>query len=404
MTIGSQQTLTLAIVLGVCFFAVFTIIFPTLETTAIFAALGGGYNSDAPPTITNKFVALQDAFLEKSVVLPQSPTRSAVVDIVSIGTKTRLEYLDAQLESWANHSSVRHFFRITEDDDKNPNCAENLRMMDMIYQVDMCLNEFKRSDLARYSMLNINFVKNQKNPLAWYCATARPGSGMGVAERFYKQNKTTLPDYMFVVDDDTVYRIDKILSGLRDVGPTNPSVWAGCLHFLQRNSQYRFSPHGGSGAIFNRGALQRLYHPIQCQSNTTRIDPHFGAFTQESCNTIKKNATGELDLFQEGMTVNELMVAKYNKLPSCFFADVLMGYFVEHFHISDQWSNITDKIRSPWLPLFNSYAQQAKLRRNPNKQPLFGPGPGCLSDDIGCGNKPICHHMTPEMMRNRSWS
>jgi hypothetical protein len=131
----------------------------------------------------------------------------------------------------------------------------------------------------------------------------------------------------------------------------------------------------------------------------------FDTFTQQSCDTIKKNAIGELDLFQEGMTINEVMVVKYNNLPSCFFADVLMGYFVEHYRISDQWSNITDKIRSPWLPLFNSYAQQAKMRRNPKNQPLSGPGPGCLSEASDCGSshKPICHHVTPEMMRNQSW-
>jgi hypothetical protein len=134
------------------------------------------------------------------------------------------------------------------------------------------------------------------------------------------------------------------------------------------------------------------------------MDPQFETFTKKSCDTIKKNTTGELDLFQEGMTVNQLMVAKYNNLPSCFFADVLMGYFVEHFPISERWANITDEIRSPWLPLLNSYTEQAKVRKVLKNPSLFGSGPGCLSDVIGCDrNKPICHHMTPEMMRNQSW-
>jgi hypothetical protein len=53
------------------------------------------------------------------------PKGGLVVDIMSIGSKTRLNYQEAQRSTFAKHMSVRFFFNITEDDDADVNCSRN---------------------------------------------------------------------------------------------------------------------------------------------------------------------------------------------------------------------------------------------------------------------------------------
>ena len=42
------------------------------------------------------------------------------VDILSVGSNLRLEYLQAQRNTFTRHVSVRHFFNATEDGDADP--------------------------------------------------------------------------------------------------------------------------------------------------------------------------------------------------------------------------------------------------------------------------------------------
>lgn len=45
-----------------------------------------------------------------------------VVDVISTGSQLRPDYLQGQLKSWASHPSVRHFWGVSELDDRDPNC------------------------------------------------------------------------------------------------------------------------------------------------------------------------------------------------------------------------------------------------------------------------------------------
>lgn len=327
-------------------------------------------------------------------------THKLVVDVVSIGSQSRIAYMKAQRESWASHPTIRHFWEVTEADDYNPHCVDNITDAIMKEQVDWCQQQFKSPFRARYRMQPIRFVR--KKGIGWYCATARPGSGMRVAERFYKANKNVrLPDYLLLVDDDTSYNLDAILSDMEsNSGTSRAAVWAGCLHFLQRLGMYSYTPHGGSGAVFNRGALERLFRPINCRKWKRSSD----YVTYKSCETIKHSKMNEMALFRNGMTLNELMGERYNNFPSCVMADTLLGYFLQYYPITDSPRNLTRQM-SRITPLFNSISRQAK-----NQMELGDADPNTTNAGIGCRAEsdectpemPICHHVTPEMIRNVS--
>ena len=53
------------------------------------------------------------------------------VDILSIGSQNRLNYIETQKRSFASHRSVRHFFSVTESDDADPTCASKLTLSDV---------------------------------------------------------------------------------------------------------------------------------------------------------------------------------------------------------------------------------------------------------------------------------
>jgi hypothetical protein len=327
-----------------------------------------------------------------------------VVDIVSIGSESRRSYFDAQQDTWARHPAVRHFFRITERQDKDPLCEQHLNMSVMRRQVDACVQKFRTPRLSKYRMLPFKWIKNKPNPLGWYCATTRPGSGMGVAESYYHENNESLPDYLMLVDDDTYYNIDSVLKEVTRMTTSSltSTIWAGCLHLMERFQRVRFTPHGGSGTVFSRGVLQRLFRPLDCTSG--QLITSNGSFISTACNAIKFGQLGEKQLFHQGMSLNQLLVAKYNDLPSCFFADVLMGFFVEHFGLADQFFNISLSenvmVQSPFIPLFGSISIMAKGKKQKNSLMKLGKFE-CHTDEEGCQDgKPICHHMTPEMMRN----
>ncbi len=195
-----------------------------------------------------------------------SVRRGTVLDVLSIGSMTRIEYvstttsthsrtiyiihpfafnkqsfqLTAQVNTWASHVDVRNFWGFTERDDYDPNCAiamgdrsalasfvktcrsptlwhhradaggeggggqgtKSDRMFDRMFK------NFERLRVKTYGLSSWNDTNGHNS--GWYCAQRRHGRALGWLRAAY-QNSTTMPDFLLIVDDDTSLVRDFVL-------------------------------------------------------------------------------------------------------------------------------------------------------------------------------------------------
>ena len=116
-----------------------------------------------------------------------------------------------------------------------------------------------------------------------------------------------LPDYIFIMDDDTFMDVSKVTDYLAaQYNPNEPFVLAGCLlRYASPKVNDTFTiPWGGFGTILSRGAIQNLFRPIHCHSDESK-----DAFTKNACWRLSQNLMDERQFFEEGMTVADLMHA-----------------------------------------------------------------------------------------------
>lgn len=73
-----------------------------------------------PPTKLTSILA-QQPFLTSTQNDPSHST--FVVDVVSIASQTRLSYPKAQIDTWAEHVSIRHLWGFTESEDYDEDCS-----------------------------------------------------------------------------------------------------------------------------------------------------------------------------------------------------------------------------------------------------------------------------------------
>jgi len=114
--------------------------------------------------------------------------RGFTVDILSVGSVTRQEFLHAQKRTFASHASVRNFFNVTERDDPDPDCHEKLTRS-QLQQISLyCRNErpskvvgetysFVRGLYGRWAWLEkkanpVVNLTNRRTAESWMCAIA----------------------------------------------------------------------------------------------------------------------------------------------------------------------------------------------------------------------------------------
>jgi hypothetical protein len=126
---------------------------------------------------------------------------SLIIDIVSIGSKMRLDFQQAQAATFGRHSSVRYFFNITEDDDADPTCSDRLSNEDAYAISSFCkrrrytdrqlLMKFWRNQYGRKEWL-----AKKAAPAGWMCAQTRPTHGLHTAVTKYRSlmQATSEPD------------------------------------------------------------------------------------------------------------------------------------------------------------------------------------------------------------------
>jgi hypothetical protein len=104
------------------------------------------------------------------------------VDIISIGSNTRPEYLTTQRETWGSHPLIRNFFVATEADDIDPACQSQPRNLTVQWQ-DFCRATYKYNETASppqnttylmhwyaTSLFSAYYLDKKPNPVGYLCA------------------------------------------------------------------------------------------------------------------------------------------------------------------------------------------------------------------------------------------
>ena len=325
-----------------------------------------------------------------------------VVDILSIGSKRRLELLKAQQQSFGSHISVRHFFNATEDDDADPHCEETLSE-DNVFEVgkfckrkpwDPEAQSFMRHMKNRFA--NIAWLKRKENAPGWMCAQRRPVHGLYKALQFFRTNdernsNNNLPDYLILMDDDTYYNIDAALEDLvQDTTPDIPLVTAGCL-VREPIHEFNFTfGFGGFGIIFNKASLEYMMKPIQCPKDTAL------------CARIQENQLGEAAVFKDGMSLVGLMEAHAENEPYrtvanwtngyCLHSDWTIGYYVNYYQISRHTvkDHHYDDVPQSRIEIW----RDSELYRSPKGFCQNSEAEHCQPDSVAC------HYITANAMVN----
>jgi hypothetical protein len=189
------------------------------------------------------------------------PLPAVVVDMISIGSNTRPSLKDVQLRTFARHRSVRHFWRRTEHHDYwDASCPVDLTVQQVEEIAVTCHANSTYPELHPVSQhfASNKFLLRQKNPAGWLCAQKRPLGALHGVVQYYRSgaipsNTTTsemapkngsripLPDYLFVMDDDSWFHMDLVLPTLlRQHAPTSAHVVVGCLIRSQYNMHLSF--------------------------------------------------------------------------------------------------------------------------------------------------------------------
>jgi hypothetical protein len=278
-------------------------------------------------------------------------TQHPVVDIISIGSLTRVEYQKAQQETFGRHPSVRHFFSITEMDDVDKECTARLTWRDVQAISGFCgglRKEIKNQHRLLYD-LKVKFAKpewlqrTKTDPMAWICAQKRPMAGLWKALKVYEAHPSQeLPEFLILMDDDTYYNMEGVSQGLISLQKEvlfnheeDSVVLAGCV-IRGRLKRFKWTfPFGGWGTIFSRGALEALLQPMHCSASTnasrTESTSIYARKSTQSasaifCPGLMKDRLGEYQVYRPGMSLVDVMYAYVMQEPYLDHANWTLGF------------------------------------------------------------------------------
>jgi len=234
---------------------------------------------------------------------------------------------------------------MTEDYDEDHECATKLNPEEYL---NVCRNSKRNPwDNSISSSASVKF-RHKNYPLGrllsngytidtcsgWICAQRRPGFGIGKRGQAYK-NSEELPDYLILIDDDTYINLDLFVSRMETKDPSIPITYAG--HIFKLDEDYSF-PWGGFGVIFSRGSLIKLIQPLHCVDDISYR--YSNEFETLACERLNQNTFGEKALFKEGMSISDLAYAISARPYFCMHSDHLVGYFINHYLLSETVSDI----------------------------------------------------------------
>ena len=337
---------------------------------------------------------------------------SFTVDILSVGSRTRLDLLSAQQKAFASHLSVRNFFNATEIDDADPDCAEYLTLAEVKQVATYCAQQFRGfSPVLSYfrSMYATEqWLENKANPVGWLCAQVRPYSGLMKAYKHYKESKQALPHYFIIIDDDTYYDMEQFQRNFMTMNASEDLYYAGILIHTPRDLLNITYPLGGYGSIFSQGSLHNLFEPIYCPPNPHSTQSYSTLVRHQSlCHRLDENNVYEKHFFKSGMNLAELMyhytsanryrdVKDWNDRTEsgcgyCMHSDWVIGYFANNY-------NVSKHVADPY------YADVPHARIEPYQGEIYGTGRRRRFQEK-CGDKAgakVCHYATPEWMKKET--
>jgi hypothetical protein len=355
---------------------------------------------------------------------PFTTFRSPIeIDIISIGSKKRPSYQDAQERTFGSHVAVRDFHRITEAHDVEADCHSSLRVNQIQRIVQFCrrkkspiLDQHPHLKYMKRDFGPFQWINNKHNPTGWMCAQKRPSDGFYAVLSSYKDTGKGLPDYLFIVDDDTYVNMNEVSPFLQTAYPANEAyAVAGCM-IRSRVNEHNFTiPFGGWGTILSRPAIENFQKPLFCEpyqyksKNITLTTAGDDDFTSLACWRLSQDPVGEASVFVEGMSVAEIMNAyvtqfdytgvrdwKATSVGFCMHSDWVWGYFVNFYHISVHADDpkfvdlLEDRLRGYNGSQMYSGYQNAKVKAQLKE---------CLNQKEQCqASSHICHYITPDAM------
>ena len=265
-----------------------------------------------------------------------------IVDIISIGSLQRPDLQDAQQRTFGSARNIRNFHRFNELNDTETTCHTNLTNEQMDTIKSFCAVMEHRSYFGKKQ----DMLVLEKHIPGWICAQKRPIDGLYHTLRSYN-HMLPIPDYLFIIDDDTYLNVDRLIPDLQAVQnytaiPNQPVVHTGCMYrFFKGDVMY---PHGGYGTYLNKGAIERFLRPIYCQNSTHNNSRYNDQQNYLNCWRIEQNFISEKQFFSNGMSVNDLMYAftskymftqvnQWTDVGYCFHSDHALGYFITFYNI-----------------------------------------------------------------------
>ncbi len=262
------------------------------------------------------------------------------IDVISIGSLTRADYLKAQATTWASHVSIRHFWGITEIDDFDNECV-SMTPEEQSTHVQTCKSmqtndPFINSFVSKYYGLSEG-ERSRIDDKGWICAQRRIGRAFEWIQSQY-HGSVDPPNFLIVVDDDTFLDVTKLqmyLQREQESIESRPMGRAGCI-FKENDSSIPWSiPYGGFGTYLNREAILQLIRPVSCDTGNKKTN-------ERVCENIERSRLGESGVYKDGMSVLE-MFSEFSKLKEyCMHSDWLIGYMIK-FYLDDEFDSFENK-------------------------------------------------------------
>ena len=257
-----------------------------------------------------------------------------VVDVVSIGSESRFDYMTTQLQTWA--ATSRNFYGFTESTDFDPSCS--LSLSDESVRLDY-LNTCRLPNVGtkRYG------IGHGKSG-GWICAQRRVGKALGWLQAVYSSSrkggvkvKRGIPDILVIVDDDTSVDLNKVKQLMMKENSSSieePYIAAGSVFQLGKYGGFK-APHGGFGTYLNKAAIELMTRrPIFCNKDDGLI-PTIGEdedpFTINACTQLAQNKAQELDVYSPGDSVFNIFYKLSSRPYFCMHSDWMIGFMITNY-------------------------------------------------------------------------
>jgi Glycosyltransferase 61 len=267
-----------------------------------------------------------------AVHFPISGIDIVAVDGPSSTAASQSTNVATQAQIIGAHPLVRTFHSITNDpSDRDLSCS-----------LEFIANSL--SDLVLHKdYSDCSFSTRDAKPREWLCAQKRFINGFYRILKNYEDGTVAVPDYLVLIQNDTYVNMDALVATLQEsYSPNTPQLVAACTNVNQRGHRHLVYPVSGFGSFLTRTAVNRMIQPISCKNETKRSDN----FVRWACWRLKQNYTGEQLLFEDGMSIHQLMylyfskfldmpVERWNHTGYCFHrSDHTMAYFMNYYHVS----------------------------------------------------------------------